>query len=74
MDGTIGFPDVYLLPGDGRDMPYFIVADDAFALRTWLMKPFSGRILDNQQHIFNYRMSRARQLVENVIGILAILL
>ena len=43
MDGTIGFSDAELLPGEDRDMPYFKLADDAFALRTWLMKPFSGR-------------------------------
>ena len=29
MDGTISFPDADPLPGDDRDMPYFIMADDA---------------------------------------------
>ena len=47
MDGTIGFPDTDRLPGYDRDMPYFIVGDDAFALKTWLMKPFSGRNIDD---------------------------
>ena len=42
-DGTIGFPDAEPLPGDDKDMPYFIAADDAFALRLWLMKPHSQR-------------------------------
>ena len=54
MDGTIGFPDADPLPGNDRGMPYFKMADDAFALRTWLMKPFSGRNLYDQQCIFNY--------------------
>ena len=45
LDGTIGFPDADTLPGEDRDMSYFIVPDDAFALRIWLMKPFSGRNL-----------------------------
>ena len=71
VDGTVGFPDADLLPGDDRDMPYFIVAVDAFALRPWLMKPFSCRNLNNQQHIFNYRLSRARRVVESVFRILA---
>ena len=34
MNGTIGFPDAESLPGDDMYMPYFIVADDAFDLRT----------------------------------------
>ena len=70
MGGTMGFPNADPLPDDTRGMPYFIVADDTFALKTLLMKPFSGRNL-NDQHlgIFNYRLSIAR-LVVNVFGIL----
>jgi len=70
-DGTIGFPPPDELPHDDRVMPYFIAADDAFALRTWLMKPFSKRQLTNPERIFNYRLSRARRIVENAFGILA---
>ena len=71
MDGAMDFPDAALLPGDDRDMQYLFVADDAFALRTWLMKPFSGKNLNDQQRIFKYRLSRSKQVVENVFGILA---
>ena len=71
MNGTIGFPDANLLRGDDRHMPYFIVADDALALIICLMKPFSDWNLKDQQYIFNYRLSRARQVVENAFGILA---
>lgn len=39
-DGTIGFPDPAPLHKDDRPVPYFIVGDDAFALKSWLMKPF----------------------------------
>ena len=31
-DGTIGFPDPAPITQGGRDVPYFILADDAFAL------------------------------------------
>ena len=68
---SIGVPDADPLPGDDRPTPYFIVGDDAFALKTWIMKPHSQRNLTHEQRIFNYRLSRARRIVENTFGILA---
>ncbi|KAL8571943.1 hypothetical protein ACOMHN_026155 [Nucella lapillus] len=70
-DDTIGFPDPDPLPGDNVDMPYFLAGDNAFPLRTWLMKPFSRRELDNDERIFNYRLSRGRRVIESAFGILA---
>jgi len=69
---SIGFPEAEILPKDDQDpMPYFIVADDAFALATYLMKPFSRRGLDLDEMVFNYRLCRARRISENAFGILA---
>ena len=67
----MGFPDPEPLPADDIDVPYFLVGDDAFPLRTWMMKPFSNRNLDDEERIFNYRLSRARRISENAFGILA---
>ncbi|XP_068235815.1 putative nuclease HARBI1 [Palaemon carinicauda] len=69
-DGTLGFPDPEPLPSDNQDVPYFFIGDDAFALRSTMMKPYNLRGLTNEQHIFNYRLSRARRVVENAFGIL----
>ena len=62
------------LPEDGMlqdtAVAHHIVADDAFALSKRLMKPYSKRGLTEGEEIFNYRLSRARRIVENVFGIL----
>ena len=69
-NGTISFPAADLLPHDDEDTAYFIIGDDAFALRSWLMKPFGKRNLGIPERIFNYRLSRVRRVMENAFGIL----
>lgn len=68
----LDLPDNRPLPGtEGPEMPFVFVADDAFAIHEHLMKPYSLRNLDTRKRIFNYRLCRARRLVECAFGILA---
>jgi hypothetical protein len=70
-DRTLGVPPSRPLPGRKENMPYVIVADDAFPLRSYIMKPFPYRNLSQEEQVFNYRLSRARRCVENAFGIMA---
>lgn len=68
---TLNLPSPKPLPGSQIDTPYVIIADDAFPLGPHLMKPYSSRGLTNEQRIANYRLSRARRVVENSFGLLS---
>lgn len=69
--GLLGFPDPHPLPDDDNDIIYFLVGDDAFPLRTWMIKPYNSRGLTHEKRVFNYRFSRRRRVVENAFGITA---
>jgi DDE superfamily endonuclease len=45
---------------DNPEMPFVLVGDEAFQLRSNFMRPYPGRSLSNSRHIYNYRHSRAR--------------
>ena len=67
-NGTL-FPKEQFADIDGFKVPLFITADAAYPLLPWVMKPFpeNGTLGSDKLH-FNYRISRARMVVENAFG------
>ena len=54
-----------------KALPFVFVGDEVFPLKEYLIKPYPRISLNTMQRITNYRISRARNLVENVFGICA---
>jgi len=66
------FPSDQPLPLREFHVPYLFVADDEFALTPRIMKPYSGMYQKgSKERVFNYRLSRARRVVENAFGIMS---
>lgn len=68
--GELNIPLPEYLPGSNKTAPYVFVGDEAFQLQDNFMKPYSLAVLNKERRIFNYRLSRARRIVENFFGIL----
>lgn len=63
-------PESAPLPNTDEKFPYVFVADEAFALRTDMLKPYPQKLLNEERYEYNKRLSRARATVENTFGIL----
>lgn len=51
-------------------LPYVIIADEAFPLKGWLMRPYPKASLGPFERVYNYRLSRGRRTIENTFGII----
>ncbi|XP_069680511.1 uncharacterized protein [Periplaneta americana] len=71
-DGSLNIPADEPLVPHGQSLPFVFVGDEAFPLKRYLMRPFPRDQVHNNEpkSVFNYRLSRARRIVENTFGIL----
>lgn len=69
----LNLPALVVLPGGSLfgPMPYAVVGDEAFPLKTYLLRSYPRINLPIDKRIFNYRLSRAPRVSENAFGILA---
>ncbi|XP_029340906.1 uncharacterized protein LOC103308147 [Acyrthosiphon pisum] len=68
----LGLPECEALPGRMMKLPCVLVADDAFALSENIMKPYATDLnKGSPKRVFNYRLSRARRIIENTFGLLS---
>ena len=70
-DGKLGIPKPQKIPGSDRVAPFVLLENDAFGLKTCLMKLFSQRGLTDEKRVSNYRHYRARRRSENFFGIIS---
>ncbi|KAF2898957.1 hypothetical protein ILUMI_07218 [Ignelater luminosus] len=69
--GELRLPNPSAVKNGTMQLPCVFIEDKAFSLRKDFLKPFSQRNLQTERKIFNYRLSRARRIIENVFGIIA---
>jgi len=67
---TSCLPQPVPLNGREKSVPYFFIGDAAFPLSENLMKVYPGQHpKGSKERIFNYRICRARRVVENIFGL-----
>jgi len=58
LNDELNFPKLSAISENYKNIPYYIVADEAFPLQTSMMRPYPGRgksKLPIKEAIFNYR-------------------
>ena len=69
-DETIKLPEKDSLSENHGNLPYVCQGDDAFALKTFMMKLYPQSDLTIGKRIYSYHHSRAQRISENLFYIL----
>ncbi|XP_021002930.2 uncharacterized protein [Parasteatoda tepidariorum] len=68
-EGGLNLPWDRCLPQGNEELSLVFVADEALQLKKNIMRPYPGKNMSQDQEAFNYRLCRARRLIENTFGI-----
>lgn len=72
MNGDLNLLQPETVSGRDEPSPHIFVADDAFPLTEHICKPYSTDLITGSvKRVFNYRLSRARRVVENAFRLLS---
>jgi hypothetical protein len=67
--GRLKLPEVKSVPEGDCTLPYVIIADNAYPLTPYILKPFSHKTSNPREHNYNKRICRARRTVEHAFSI-----
>ena len=67
----LNFPAESTISGSIEKYPYVILVDDAFGLKPYLLKPYPGLTVSEEESIFNYKLSRGHRIIENTFRLAA---
>ena len=70
-DNTLNIPDARPISSQGEPLPFVFIGDEAFGLSNHMLRPYGGKWQEKYKKIYNYRLCRARRLIECAFGILA---
>ena len=65
----LNIPKLSPLPNSEICFPFVFVGDDAFGLKANMMKSYPSQNRTLEEKVFDYRLSRARRIIENSFGI-----
>lgn len=72
-ENQMNVPEPAEISPSGEVLPFTLLGDEAFGLKTWMTTPYPGKAtgqLEHYKEVFNYRQSRARRVIENTFGIM----
>lgn len=68
-EGRFNMPQNQRLPSSNTICPTFLIGDEAYPLKLYLMRPYPQSVLNDQKYHFNKYLSRARKTIECAFGI-----